>query len=321
MKTLTSLLSVTTLIAIVIISISNFTGCKNNVESENIPTYQAYSERDFIRNSNLRAEPGGIIITDLEPNGANLDTLPDTYTLGEDIIPIRYTENAVHTVRIQDYPRFTVSLYGAEFGEFIYELSPAIPVVTMNIPAGDYYFHIRSTINNDTNNTPHQTIFIRPNTAAQVRVNGNYEPSQTNTLITSYDCGKCNLDHANLYKLNLSAVYFGEANMEFTNLNYTNLAGANLDGAKLRSADIRYSYLWNVHMIGSSLTSAVFYQSDLTSASVIGTNLTYANLNNCNLSYSDFTNSDISFADLCGSNKTGMISNGIIYNPQTLCWP
>lgn len=320
MKTLISLLTPTILL-IVFIYVVSFAGCNNIITTPlNNGVYQSHSERDFLKNRNLRAEPGSVVILNLETANSPADTIPDTGIIGEDIIPIRYTENAVHNVRIQDSAAFAVALIGAVYGDYMYFLYSGSPSATVTIPAGDYYFRIISYVGYDSTLPRSQTVFIRPNAAPTVSENGHYEASQLNTFF-GYMCGSCNLNSANMYKLNLRGVYLGQAAMQSANLNESELDNANLEGANLTSANIRYASLRNAHLIGTILTSAVFYQSDLSFGSLNAANLTYANINNCNLSYSNFSSADISFADLCGSNKTGMISDGITFNSHTLCWP
>lgn len=304
MKTIGSPTSFSIFAVLVVISISviSFSGCNNTVtNSINSNIYQARSEQDFVANNDLRARQGSVIAVNLEawfspPN----DTVPDTGVRGEDLIPFRYTENAVHRIRMESTARFNISFVDKLSGELIYYIDPINSYVTLTIAAGDYIMHINSWQNYEQDSTiAPQTLFIQP------------EPDEFNMVISSVGCPNCDLSLANLKHMSFSLMNFRGANLNKADLGHTNLIGTNLSYSNLNST---YFY------------QAIMPYADLSYSSMQGVILRSTDLRNANVGASNLTNGDLRFADIraanfCGSTLTGIISNGIIYDGNTQCWP
>lgn len=289
-------------LVVISISVISFSGCNNTVtNSINTNIYQARSEPDFVANRDLRARQGAVIAVNLEtwfspPN----DTVPDTGVRGEDLIPFRYTENAVHRIRMESSSLFNISFISSETGQGVYYIDPINNTVTVNIPAGDYIMHINSWQNYEKDSTiAPQTLFIQP------------EPDELNMLISSGGCSNCDLSLANLKYMSFPLMNFRGANLNKADLGHTNLIGTNLSYSNLN---------------GTYFYKAIMPYAELSYSSMQGVILRSTDLRNANLGASNLTNGDLRFADIrtanfCGSTLTGIISNGIIYDGSTQCWP
>lgn len=304
MKTIGSPNSFLIFAVIIVISTTliSFTGCNNTItNSINSNIYQARSEQDFVANRDLKARPGAVIAVNLEawfspPN----DTIPDTGVRGEDLIHFRYTENAVYRIRMESSSLFNISFFNSETGQGVYYIDPINNTVSVNIAAGDYVMHINSWQNYaiDSSSIP-QTLFIQP------------EPDDFNIFISAGGCQNCDLSLANLKHMSFPLMNFRGANLNKANLGHTNLIGTNLSYSNLN---------------GTYFYQAIMPYADLSYSSAQGVILRSTDLRNANIGASDLTNGDLRFADIrssnfCGSTLTGIISNGIIYDGNTQCWP
>lgn len=304
MKTIGSPTSFLILAVLVIIGISgiSFSGCNNTVtNSINTNIYQARSEQDFVANSDLRARQGAVIAINLEDiNSTPIDSLPDTGTIGEDIIPFRYTENAVHRIRMESTGRYYAYLQNEVTGAWVYFISPEQNNVTVNIPAGDYKLHLKSGVDYMYDSlVGRQTLFIQP------------EPDEFNMVISSVGCPNCDLSLANLKHMSFPFMNFSGANLNKADLGHTNLLGTNFSYTNLDGTYFYQAYMPYAELHHSSMQNVV---------------LRSTNLDHANVGASDLTNGDLRFADIrsanfCGSTLTGIISNGIIYDGSTQCWP
>lgn len=300
MKTLNSflILAVITTAAIML----SFTGCENVANnSVNSDTYQARSEHDFVANRDLKTRPGAVIAVHLEDvNSTPNDSIPDTGTIGMDVIPIRYVENKVHTFRMESTARFDVNMFNIETGEWMFYMSPVYTSITVNIPAGDYRMEIRSWVDYTYDSlVGRQTIFIQP------------EGDEYHTFFSLAGCPGCDLKLVNLSYMFLNGMNFSRANFDKANLAYTNFIGSNLSNTSLKAAFFYKSKLQYADISGSSAKEVGFRDSNLSNANITGSDLT-----NCDLRFSD-----ISFVNFCGSTLTGIISDGVIYNGPPQCWP
>lgn len=284
------------------ISVISFSGCNNTVtNSINTNIYQARSEQDFVANSDLRARQGTVIAVNLEawfssPN----DTVPDTGVRGEDLIPFRYTENAVHRIRMESSSRFNISFVDKVSGELIYYIDPVNNYVTLNIAAGDYIMHINSWDNYglDSSSIP-QTLFIQP------------EPDELNMVISSVGCPNCDLSQANLKHMSFPLMNFSGANLNKADLGHTNLLGTNFSNTNLDGAYFYQAYMPYADLSYSSMQNVVLRS----------TNLDHANVGASDLTNADLRFADISYTNFCGSTLTGVITNGIFWNAPPQCWP
>jgi hypothetical protein len=294
-----------------IIYFFSISGCKDiltNTTGENV--FQARSEQEFATNRELRAVPGAVIAVQLEYlNSPQNDSLRDTGPIGEDIIPIRFTENSHCTIQFASSAYFDVFLVNSETGAYIYYLYPGATYADVDIPAGDYLMHFKTYTDYSTDSAnAKQIIFVQPSANT---TGNNSSPNNFNIVISNSGCIDCDLSGVNLQNMMLN--------------------GMNLNGAKLNKANLSHTNLNNAHLNRVNLNEAYFYQSlimsaDLSNSSLKGAALRNSDLRFSNLSSSDLTNGDIRFSDIrsanfCGSTLTGIITNGVVYDENTQCWP
>ncbi len=284
-----------------IVYIVSFSGCNNTVTSTvETKTNKAYSEKDFKLERNLRAIPESVIALNLEDiNSPPNDSIPDTGTIGEDIVFFRYTENVTRSFRMEKSSRFSVSLTNTETGAGLYYIDWYNDNVTVYIPAGDYRMNIHSWQDYSTDSAlGRQQIFIK-------------SEDQSNVLITTAGCLNCDLSFINLDYMNLNYMNFGGANLNNASLARTSLIGTNFSNANLNK-----TYFYKSNMVYADLSHSFMQGVILRS-----TDLKHANIGGSDITNGDLRFADISFANFCGSNLIGIISNGITANAETQCWP
>ncbi len=294
-----------------IIYIFSISGCKDiltNTNGENV--FHARSEQEFATNRELRAVPGAVIAVQLEYlNSPQNDSLRDTGPIGEDIIPIRFTENSNIKIQLASSAYFDVFLVNSETGAYVYYLYPEVTYADVDIPAGDYLMHFKTYTDYSTDSAnAKQIIFVK----TSVNTTGNNSsPNNFSIVVSNEGCIDCDLSEVNLQNMMLN--------------------GMNLKGAKLNKANLSHTNLNNANLKLVNLNEAYFYQSLIMSADLSNSSLKEVTLRNSdlrfsNLSSSDLTNGDIRFSDIrsanfCGSTLTGIITNGVVYDENTQCWP
>lgn len=292
-----------------IIYFFSISGCKDiltNTTGENV--FQARSELEFVNNSELNALPGAVIAVSLEDANSPLDSLPDTDRIGQDAIPFRYIENGVHKIRMEYTGEFSVRLVDRLTGAWIYVITPTNNSVTVFIPAGDYIMLLESFVNYNFDSIKgRQTIFIQPDPS----ISDTYEPKQLNTFISVGGCKNCDLSSVNLKYMTLSYLYFKGSNFSNANLSNTILTGSNLENTNFNSANC-YGSVMQFTSLSNSTMKDVFLRA---------VNLQYANITGSDLTNGDIRFSDIRSANFCGSTLTGIITNGVVYDENTQCWP
>lgn len=302
MKKLSSSLILAVLIGIFVYALS-ITGCNNTVtNSVDTQTNPARTEQDFVANSDLKARPGSITVVSLESwFSPPSDTLPDTGVKGEDLIPFRYTENTTLTFRMESTFQLNISFFSSETGQQVFYLDPFNSNVTANIPAGDYIMHINSWKNYSEDSTAApQLLFIHPE-----------EGNPLKMVISSGGCPNCDLTKANLKYMNFRLMDFRGANLTSADIGHSDLIGTNFSSANLNNTYFYHSLMAYADLSHSSMKGTILRSTDLQHANIGG-----SDLSNCDLRFSN-----ISFANFCGSNLSGVITNGITTNKQTQCWP
>lgn len=303
--------------------------------------YKARTERDF-EDKNLKAEPGAVIVLNLEDKNSPLDPeWFDTDIIGIDIIPIRYSETAKHHFKIDEESDFEMSLISDSSKQVLFELTPQNTQIDVMVPAGDYLMIIESLENFGLDTIDEQTIFIQPDMEITGSANTDYDPEQLNTLISTKRCVNCNLVNANLSGARLNNADLTYADLSSANLRGADLSYANLERARLRYANLNFASLYNANLeyvnlenadlSYANLSRAVLRQANLQRANLRNVNLYYANLAHANLrhanlfranlSYAIMGNADLSYANICSAILTGIIGEQTVRtNSQTQCW-
>ncbi|HEY9644359.1 MAG TPA: pentapeptide repeat-containing protein [Coleofasciculaceae cyanobacterium] len=101
---------------------------------------------------------------------------------------------------------------------------------------------------------------------------------QTQQLMSTKRCQRCDLSGAGLVYANLSGADLNGANLSQANLSRINLSGANLRGANLSGTVLFSANLSNADLSGADLRGADLRDANLTGATWEGTNIEGANL-------------------------------------------
>jgi len=285
-----------------IIFMVSATGCNNSVVSpSDVKKNQARSEREFVANRDLKTTSGAVVILNLEDvNSPQVDSIPDTGTIGEDFFTIRYTDNAVRTFRMESNVAFSSRLVNAETGELVYSIAPNNNTVSVYVSAGDYKMYLTSWKDYTYDSAVgSQKIFIQP------------EGDNLHTFIGTGGCPNCDLSSIDLRHMSFDGLNFSGANLNKAILGQTSLIGTNFYNANLNGTYFFQSTMPYANLSYSSMKEVVLRSTDLRYASLEGSDITNA----------DLRFADISFANFCGTTKTGVNTVGIIYNAQTQCWP
>lgn len=311
MKTLSSVLISFVVIAVIAYTVT-FMGCSNPVTTTGTGTapvtYPALTERDFI-DTNFYAVPGSVVLLYLEHLHSTIDTThPDTDSTGTDVVRIRLSSTIVHTVKLGDSCRFTVTIKDKMTGNIVSELDPVNNMQTVTLPEGDYIIKIRSLVEYTGGDT-HQNIFYQPdkNTALS-RGGGNQQvyadSNAVHTLLTTNSCSYCNLSYANLKFANLKFANLRYANLSYANLSNAFLTGANFDNANLTNANLSGAFLSSASLQNANLTNANLSSVQLDNAFLQNANLSHANLYRAFLSYANLQNANLSYANLSSTDLT-----------------
>lgn len=274
-------------------------GCNNNPVNSTNTHRQARSEQEFADLS-LYAEPGAVIVVDLEHLDSPPDSEFDTDEIGTDAIPIRYTETAEHSFRLDSSALFEIKMLKAVTKEEIFSLNHPHPQIRVTIPAGDYILIFKSRITYCTNcETNSQIIFLQPDrTTVGGSGNSDYDPSQLNQFITTGKCDNCDLREINLSNMTFTDVSLVKAHLWKAKLNSVQFKNANM-----QQIDAQFVDFENVTFEKSNLSNSQFNSSSLRKITFTDSDVNTANFNSVhflNIEYSgmsDFSNADFSYAD------------------------
>lgn len=275
-------------------------GCSDSplTNTQTGTTYKALTERDFA-DKNLKAEPGAVIVLNLEDKNSPSDPeWFDTDLIGVDIIPIRYTETAKHHFKIDEESGFEMSLMNDSSKQVLFELTQQNEEIDVMIPAGDYLMIITSLEDFKPDSLGSQVVFIQPDTEATGSANTDYDPAQLNILLSTKRCSRCNLRHANLSRANLYLADLSYADLDYANLFLTDLRNANLSNAHLYLTDLGNANLSSANLTASNLTSAKLTNAKLTDAKLTNAKLRNTSLKMAFLRNTDFINAELRNVDL-----------------------
>lgn len=272
-------------------------GCNNNpVNSSNI-NYPAMVEQDF-QNSNLQARPGSVLVVELEDLNSPPDSVFDTDEIGTDAIPIKYTETAEHSFRLDESSAFEMKLVKAGTKEEIFMISSANPYISLSIPAGDYVLVFKSHRPYGTSETGDQLIFMQPDKSAIG--NTDYDEEQLKQFISTHKCDECNLSNADLshkwlYNVSLVGANLNGARFDFTEFDKSTLAGASIQNAIFRFSVFDSTDFSHMNLKGSAIISTRFQRvnfagSDFSNASLKGSTFSFVNFNNANFTDAELSN-------------------------------
>jgi len=293
-------------------------GCSDSiVNSTGASTgYQARSEKEFAVNTGLNAEPGAVVVVQLEHLNSPPDSVDmDTGTIGEDIIPFAYTKSSMHNFRLDDSSEFRVKLINSSSGAVIYELTPASPNISVNIPAGEYKLYITSLLIYGSVSLGKQIVFIQQDTTDTN--NFGYDSTQLNTFFRTGKCLKCDLQYVNLSGMTLNDVVLDNSNLMYSDLSNTTLINSSFVNCEMNYANL--SHVVNAN--GTVFTGGKFYSANFMQSNLQQTNFRVALLRSANLSYANLSNSDCRGTFFCGANKEFLLSINILVDETTLCWP
>lgn len=326
-------------------------GCSDSpLTTTKTKTYKALTERDFA-DKNLKAEPGAVIVLNLEDLHSPFDEeWFDTDIIGVDIIPISYTETAKHHFKIDEESGFEMSLINDSSKQVLFELTQQNKETDVMIPAGNYLLVITSLEDFKSDTLGSQVVFIQPDTETSGSGNTDYDPAQLNTLLSTRRCINCGLAEVRLINYNLSGMdltgsYFYRANLTGADLTNTKLISTNFRNASLRTTFLRNTDFSNATVINTDLQNAVgnanfsganltssylmkgffqdakFNNADLTGANLTDADLMRAQLSNATLQGAKFINVQIAYVDFCGARFSGIIASQNRGRFSARCWP
>jgi uncharacterized protein YjbI with pentapeptide repeats len=101
---------------------------------------------------------------------------------------------------------------------------------------------------------------------------------QTQQLLATKQCPKCELSNAGLVLADLAGANLSGADLTRANLSRANLAGANLEGANLTGASLNGANLEGANLTGANLSATDMRDAFLHNAKLTGTSLSNANV-------------------------------------------
>lgn len=253
-----------------------FASCSSeNPIIEELEFRQARSEQEFASDSRLTAQPGSVVIAQLELTVlTSADEIFDTFTAekGKDRIPYTFTNAANFTYRLESTDIYTIEFKDLN-NNLIFKLDKNTLEWSGNINAGTYYLDIIKT-NTSALTNKYIPVIIQPDyeKISESKVNSPqyYKKSDLFTLISSTSCKNADLSKGNFKKMFLSGIDFSKSKM----------MSAVFSGSDLRKSIFDECDLFNVKMDSSA---------NLTDASMKNIkNMSLTNFYKANLSYVNF---------------------------------
>lgn len=309
-----------------------FSGCSDSITNSVVTTNKnkatTEAELSVIAGDTIWPPTGAVVYVDLEhlnspPSGVNGDTGP----IGEDIIPYKFTETAVHRFKLDAGAKFTARLVNSS-GAVMFTLNNPNDTARVTLPAGSYKLYLTSLLSYAFSPISTQAVFIQPDLDAIASggapPQGGYNKDDLNKLLTTNKCVSCNLREVQLYDKNLSGADLSYSDLEHSFMSRVNLsnaifthtdwdrAGANdciFTGAKFTFTILNYTSFG-----GGDFTGAVFQRLNWDRTVFAASNLSRVtfdsgsgdgNMDGCDLSYSTFSNLEL--RDIAGEhvNLTG----------------
>ena len=278
-----------------------------------VATRSAITEAQ-VKKDKMVPDEDDTIVVDLENKDVTAEE-DDTGTLGEDTIPVNYTQDINGTIKWEGTKNGNYLELKDKDGNVIYKLEQGGDAVTKDIKKGEYTIEITSNETTVKDGPKSESVFIRvqdnlsvsgnlwhlmwaiSNSCSKCCLSSGYYPNAnfTGRDFSYSDFWHANLSGAFLLKANLSNAYLEGANLSSALLNMANLSNANLTGAKLFNTDFH-----STNLNGANFTGANFSGSDLATMSFDGVNLSNANFTGANLDATHFKS-----ANLKGANFTG----------------
>lgn len=309
-------------------------GCSDSITNSTTTTANknkatTEAELSVIAGDTIWPPPGAVVYVDLEhlnspPSGVNGDTGP----IGEDIIPYKFTETAVHRFKLDAGAQFTARLVNSA-GAVMFTLNNPGDTARVTLPAGSYKLHLTSLLSYAFSPISTQAVFIQPDldaiaSGAGAPPQGGYNKDDLNKLLTTNKCVSCNLREVQLYDKNLIGADLSYSDLEHSFMSRVNLsnavfahtdwdrAGANdciFTGAKFIFTILNYTSFG-----GGDFTGAVFQRLNWERTIFAASNLSRVtfdsgsgsgNMDGCNLSNTSFSNLEL--RDIAGEhvNLTG----------------
>jgi len=276
-------------------------------------TYQARSEKEFASNPGLRADARAVVVVQLEHLNSPVDsTNTDTGPIGEDIIPLNFTQSDSCDFRLGSGSEMKVKLVSAASGTVLYELTPSSTNASLKVPAGQYNLHLTSLKNFGTDTTGRQIVFMQQETSAT-----DLDSARLKIFFQTGQCLHCHLENVDLSGMFLTNVTLDGSYLMNSNLSYTKLTNSSFQNCAFQNSNLsnvinaNYAYFNGSQFYGSNFTRSNFTISHLKDTYLVNANFTNA----------DLSVSDCRGANFCGATKTGMLWAGIQVDLSTRCWP
>jgi len=277
-----------------------------------------FSEHDFANNPDgrlqvdspaVRVLPHNVAATFLEPEDATSTNLPDTLTIGVDLIPITIpvAETFTYSMDPNDVMIDSTVMLNAS-GQEVFRLNTRNPTVSIYLQAGDYDLVITAghTVE-EANGADHRVVFLYPDVSQDDR----YSQSDLNQLLSTNSCPGGDLGYADLDKAELYGADLEGANLYGASLEYADLTGVNLENAYLTEAILDNAFLHNGNLKGTemhhtSLVGAYAVKVDLTKADMWEADLTDAELDEAILHGAVMNEVNMTRTELINATLTGI---------------
>ena len=276
------------------------------------------------------------IVVDLENKDVTAEE-DDTGTLGEDIIPVNYTQDINGTIKWEGTKNGNYLELKDKDGNVIYKLEQGGDAVTKDIKKGEYTIEITSNETTVKDGSTSESVFIRvqdnlsvsgnlwhlmwavSNSCSKCCLSSGYYP---NANFAGRDFSYSDFWHATLYdailsNANLSQAYLEGANLSRATLINANLSNANLSGANLNNADLGLANLSNANFSGANLNNARFHMANLSGANFTNANLAGAILHNSYLG-ANFTGANFTGTNLDAKKFSGLNCSNANFTGATL---
>lgn len=287
---------------LVALSFTILSGCSDSVTNSTVTasTHPAMVEKQFVLSPGLKALAGAVITVDLEDLNSPA-TADDTGPIGEDIIPYSYATTAEHRFEIGSESNFKIKMVNDSSRVTLFELNSASSIIKI-IPAGNYKLHLISLENYSASDTKSNVVFIQPNkeTSFTSSLSGGYNPDDLNTLLKTGKCKYCNLEDANLSKMNLKKI-----ELLYCGLNNANFSESDLDNARMTNNDVfnvnfTRANISGVDFRGSKLLGLTMTKTKAASTDFSGTRFHSYNMDSCYIILADFSNCNLEGMKITG---------------------
>jgi hypothetical protein len=243
-------------------------------------------------------------------NSTSPGSYPDTDTIGTDRILYIARDTVLLTYRPEESATYNLKLYDTKTGVELFDAGQHDEPFTITLPPGHYDMLVGSMIPFGVDTMGFQWVFVQPDHEMFPDTGGvKTVANKTVYWYLTAAAGRC-------YRCELSNINLGDVDMVGVDLELSNMRNARLGGINMQNAQLS----------GVNLTGALISQANLAGIDLSQANMAGADIRNTNFEFSlllgtNLTDAKANGANFCNTSRNGWITQGMITDTTTKCYP